>query len=171
MATWPITGTESIYSPINAGGGYLWFAIPFIQNLTLILIIEIEYFFMQGHHTHEVCPPTSYFLYSNLNFKMQFCKTWTAVQSYLQIASYTSTHGTTHFFHFPRLLLIPCRQVLVAMRVYALYGGQKFIRITLFVSGSLFLLSGLAIVTLGQLAINSPFSSLLSRKHKLTAGK
>lgn len=60
--------------------------------------------------------------------------------------------------------------VLVAMRVHALYGGRKFIRKTLFVSGTLFLLSGIAIVTLGQLADYSGFSFLTLRKRKLTAG-
>lgn len=43
--------------------------------------------------------------------------------------------------------------VLVAMRVHALYGGRPWIRRTLWLAGSLFLISGIVITTIGQISV------------------
>ena len=114
---------------------------------------EIEYF-MKGHHRMEVRFPTSKFLFQS--------QIEIAVLRYMDHNSELPTSGIVYvdaryisFLSLSSPVTNSLLTVLVAMRVYALYGGRKFIRRALFLSGSLFLLSGITIVTLGQLADNS----------------
>ncbi|PCH37047.1 hypothetical protein WOLCODRAFT_28900 [Wolfiporia cocos MD-104 SS10] len=58
-----------------------------------------------------------------------FCKVWTTVQSYLTIASFMSIHA------------------IVAWRLYALHGGETWIRWTLWISSILYVSSSTAIIT------------------------
>jgi len=58
-----------------------------------------------------------------------FCKVWTAVQSYLTIVSFMSIH------------------TIVAWRLYALHGGQKWIGRLLWIAGFIYFVSSTALIT------------------------
>jgi len=58
-----------------------------------------------------------------------FCKVWTAVQGYLTIASFMSIH------------------VIVALRVYAMHNGRKWIGRTLWIACTIYFLSSTSIIT------------------------
>jgi len=66
-----------------------------------------------------------------------FCKVWTVVQSYITIASFMSIHA------------------IVAWRLYALHGGQAWIRRTLWVAAILYVSSSTAIITASLIPIIS----------------
>ncbi|KZP07957.1 hypothetical protein FIBSPDRAFT_1052678 [Athelia psychrophila] len=72
-----------------------------------------------------------------LESSFRFCKIWTIFQAYLTVASY----GCAHF--------------LVAMRVYAIYGGARWMRISLWTAACIFVIVGLAIGTSGTLEVIS----------------
>ncbi|KIP11321.1 hypothetical protein PHLGIDRAFT_28016 [Phlebiopsis gigantea 11061_1 CR5-6] len=64
-----------------------------------------------------------------------FCKIWTTLQSYLTVASFMSIHA------------------LVAVRVFALHNGRSWVRKFLWLSGTLYFLSTIIIVTLGTIPV------------------
>lgn len=74
------------------------------------------------------------FLCLSESSSLVFCKTWTILQGYCTVSSYLSAH------------------VLVAMRVYAIYGGRRWIRIVLWTAGTILTVSGLILCTVGLVA-------------------
>ncbi|CAL1711026.1 unnamed protein product [Somion occarium] len=64
-----------------------------------------------------------------------FCKVWTCLQSFLTVASFMSIH------------------VIVALRIYALYNGRRWIGRLLWTSGTIYLLSSASIITIAQVQL------------------
>lgn len=100
--------------------------------------------------------------------KVQFCKVWTALQSYLTLASFMSIHGThissgRHITVSENIII-----AVVAIRVYALHAGRSWVRYLLWFGGILYFLTSTTLVTLGAIPVVCELSTTSSRKYTLT---
>jgi hypothetical protein len=87
---------------------------------------------------------------------LQFCQVWSTLQSYLTILSFISIHSSS--FICSCSLSSPDVQLLigiVALRVNAIYGGERWVRRVLCSAGILYTLSTLTIGTAGVISILS----------------
>jgi hypothetical protein len=85
---------------------------------------------------------------------LQFCRLWPTLTSYLIILSFLSIHGSSSTCSCS--LSSPDVQLLIgiiALRVNAIYGGERWVRRVLCIAGILYTLSTLAITTVEGISV------------------